>query len=241
MRTSFAVVAIAAFLLARAPVNAALPSSIEDPSGAVSAVSSAIVPPPMTVSVYVAPHIPPPIVARLLNEAADVWRSIGVTFVWVRGPEEVAPYGRAGEDGRYRPLTLRVSIDYERGDRTAETQTALGWIRFDRPDEPDQVIHLSYANAQSLLAKSELAVGTVATMPVLEQELYMARAMGRALAHELGHYLLASKVHTPHGVMQTSRSAAELFGRQRLHFEIDAAQKEVVLSRLMQTTLMTRR
>ena len=33
-------------------------------------------------------------------------------------------------------------------------------------------------------------------MPIFEREMLMARAMGRALAHELGHYFLASKEHT---------------------------------------------
>ncbi len=169
-----------------------------------------------------------------------MWRANGITFLWVPGPEEVAPYGR-GEDGSYRPSTLRVSIDYERGDARRDMQTPLGWIRFDQPDEPDQVIHLSYANATALLEASELVVGEVSTMPRLQRELYLARAMGRALAHELGHYLLASKVHTAHGLMQTGRSAGELFGRQRVHFELDAAQKQLALSRLMQTMTLTRR
>ena len=34
-------------------------------------------------------------------------------------------------------------------------------------------------------------------MPLAQREMLLARAMGRALAHELGHYLLASKIHTP--------------------------------------------
>ena len=40
----------------------------------------------------------------------------------------------------------------------------------------------------------------------------LARAMGRALAHEMGHYLLASKEHTKNGLMQAHRTATEFFG-----------------------------
>ncbi|HWF86592.1 MAG TPA: hypothetical protein VG222_17155 [Vicinamibacterales bacterium] len=240
MRTAIAALTFAATFLPHAPADAAPRSHGEDPSSVPSA-SSARALPPITVSVYVAPHVPQSTVTRLLAEAADVWRPNGITFLWVPGPEEVAPYGRAGEDGRYRPSTLRVSIDYERGDPRRDRLTPLGWIRFDRPGEPDQVIHVSYANATSLLEASALVVGPVGTMPKLERELYLARAMGRALAHELGHYLLASKVHTVHGLMQAGRTAGELFGRERVHFELDAAQKEVALSRLMQTMTLTRR
>ncbi len=240
MRTAIAALTVAAAFLSHAPADAAPRSHSEDPSSAPSA-SAARTLPPITVRVYVAPHVPQSTVTRLLAEAADVWRPNGITFLWVPGPEEVAPYGRSGEDGRYRPSTLRVSIDYERGDPRRDTLTPLGWIRFDQPDEPDQVIHVSYANAMSLLEGSELAVGKVSTMPRLERDVYLARAMGRALAHELGHYLLASKAHTARGLMQTGRSAGELFGRERVHFELDAAQKQLALSRLMQTMMLTRR
>ena len=204
------------------------------------AASSTIALPPVMVSVYAAPHIPASTIARMLAETADVWRPNGVTFVWMRGPEEVAPYGRDGGT-RYRPSTLRVTIDRERGGHTADGQTPLGWILFDRPDEPDQEIHVSYANAEALLDASAAVVGSVSTMPRLERELYIARALGRALAHELGHYLLASKAHTERGLMQTNRSAGEFFGRQRVHFELDETQKQRAVSRLAQTMLLSRR
>ena len=64
--------------------------------------------------------------------------------------------------------------------------------------------------------------------------------MGRALAHELGHYLLASKAHTQRGLMQTQRSASELFSPARIRFEIDAVQRQTVVSRLAGTTVLSR-
>jgi hypothetical protein len=240
MRTFIAGVGVVAALLVQAPVHAASPSRNEDPSGHANA-ASVLAAPPVMVSVYVAPHIAQSLVTHVLAEASDVWRAAGVVFVWTAGAEEAAPYGRSGDVGRYQPSVLRVSIDYERGDVKPDALTVLGWIRFERPDEPDQVIHVSYANAESLLEKSELVVGTLSTMPALQREQYLSRAMGRALAHELGHYLLASKAHTTHGLMQTGRSASELFGRQRVHFDIDTAQKQTALSRLMQQTMLTRR
>ena len=240
MRTFITGIVVMAALLAQTPADAASPSRSEDPSGNANA-ASVLAPPSVMVNVYVAPHIAPSLVTRVLTEASDVWRPTGVTFVWIVDREDGTPYGRGAEARPYQRSTLHVSIDYERGDLKKDALTALGWIRFERPDEPDQVIHLSYANAESLLEKSELVVGTVNTMPGLQREQFLSRAMGRALAHELGHYLLASKVHTPHGLMQTARSAGELFGRQRVHFEIDAAQKQIALSRLMQPTMMTSR
>ena len=98
---------------------------------------------------------------------------------------------------------------------------------------------MSYANAKVLLELAAPAIGRVATMPVLQRETYLARAMGRALAHELGHYLLASKVHTPRGLMQTPRSASEMLSPTRVRFEIDPVQKQAVVSRLTRTTVLS--
>ena len=56
--------------------------------------------------------------------------------------------------------------------------------------------------------------------------------MGRALAHELGHYLLASKVHTERGLLKASRTAAELFGTTRGGFQLDPSQRRQIAARM---------
>jgi hypothetical protein len=69
----------------------------------------------------------------------------------------------------------------------------------------------------------------------------LGRAMGRALAHEIGHYLLASKLHTARGLMQASHTASEFFGADRRSFAIDAAQRQAVAARLRQAPLVVSR
>jgi hypothetical protein len=69
-------------------------------------------------------------------------------------------------------------------------------------------------------------------MPIAERELLLGRAMGRALAHEIGHYLLASKLHTARGLMQATHSASAFFGYPRSGFAVDAAQRQAVVDRL---------
>ncbi len=239
MRTIIAALTVGA-LLATAPIDAAPRAHRGEPSTSLNT-SSARALPPILVGVRVAPHIPSPIVSRLLAEAGDIWRPNGVAFVWLFEPEDGAPDRPASDGERYPASTLRVSIGDERGSASKEAETPLGWIVFDGPGEPEPMIHLSYANASALLTGSEAVVGNVEAMPRLERELFMSRALGRALAHELGHYLLASKAHTRRGLMQTPRSAGELFGRERVHFELDAAQKQLALSRLTETLTLTRR
>jgi len=52
-----------------------------------------------------------------------------------------------------------------------------------------------------------------------ELQMPLGRAPGRALAHELGHYLLPLKTHTPAGLMRGRRSRDEFFAPWRTGFE----------------------
>lgn len=71
---------------------------------------------------------------------------------------------------------------------------------------------MSYANARQFLEVSALVVGPTAQMPGRQREILLSRAMGRALAHEMGHYLLASKVHTMSGLSGSSLAPAQSRG-----------------------------
>ena len=131
----------------------------------------------------------------------------------------------------YRPSTLRVVIGEDRG-IARDHRTPLGWIVFDDERAPQQEIYVSHANAMSLMEAARDVVGVVSQMPMLQRELLLARAMGRALAHEMAHYLLASKVHTRKGVLKASRTASELFSTDRRPFGIDAVQRQEIVARL---------
>jgi hypothetical protein len=172
--------------------------------------------------VSIARGISPALVTRILDEVDHIWRGTGFTFVWQRD---------AG-----LPAALHVSIGDERG-VPVDGQTTLGWIHFDERSVPDPEIHVSYVNALDLLAHSSGVVGVAASMPAAERDMLLGRAMGRALAHEMGHYLLASKAHTAKGLMQTRRSAADLFAADRAHFQIDEAQRSRVAARLQQPVI----
>ena len=148
--------------------------------------------PPMIVTVSAAPDLSPSFVNALLAHADVVWRGTGVVFVWQRDVVRAVT--------TYMPQTLRVVIGHK-ARASEESLLPLGWIVFDDPQSPQNEIYLSYDNARTLLDRSPGVVGVVNSMPRAEIETYLSRAMGRALAHELGHYLSASKVHTAKGLM----------------------------------------
>jgi hypothetical protein len=188
--------------------------------------------PPIVVSVVEAPGVPAAIVTNLLAEAAEIWRAVGVAFRWERSAARGAvPDPRTPDTGPVLPSRLRVIVGNDRG-AARDHRTPLGWIVFEGEHHPLPEIYLSHWNATTLLAASRTVVGIFEQMPLMRREQLIGRAMGRALAHELGHYLLASKVHTKRGVLQASRTAGELFGQSRDAFSVDLWQRHTIAARL---------
>jgi len=220
--TSLAAIVFASLLAGAAPVTASLP--------------------PIAVDVTIAPDVPATLVTRVLEEADAVWRVSGLTFVW--NPHRADRSIAMAASGPVACRALDVVIGHNRGpgpDSERENRTALGWIVFDGPGVPAHEIYVSYENAQAFMAGSRGVVGMIEQMTLAEREMNLARAMGRALAHEIGHYLLASKAHTPGGLMQAVHTASEFFSYQRNGFAIDEAQRQTVAERLRHQPLVASR
>jgi hypothetical protein len=60
--------------------------------------------------------------------------------------------------------------------------------------------------------------------------------MTRAIAHELGHYLLASREHAAHGLMRGQLTADDIMQPRRSSYQLERAQ----VQRLRQGTLVAR-
>jgi hypothetical protein len=193
--------------------------------------------PPIVVAVTVTANVSPSLVSRVLDETDAVWRASGLSFVWRRTPPSAAP--RLDQPSGDVPGTLRIVIGDARG-AAHDGLVPLGWIEFDE-GVPAREIYLSYGNAMEFMRSAQGIVGIIDQMPTLEREIKLARVMGRALAHELGHYLLASKAHTATGLMQASHSAMSFFNRERHGFEVDSAQRQQLVARLRQDPLVVRR
>jgi hypothetical protein len=154
----------------------------------------------------------------VLDEAADIWRAAGLAIVWQR------------ENGvAIKPPVLRVWIGGARGIPNSDS-LAMGWIMFDDNGAPARDIYVSHANAQALLGLMR-DLSATDRMPRAEREVLLGRAMGRALAHELGHFLLASKAHTRSGLMRARRTSSEFFARDTTRFTVDVEQRAKVLRR----------
>ena len=185
----------------------------------------------ITLTVHASPEVPAPIVSGALEEAAVIWRRVGLTLHWTIDDRAGAPRSSGTAD---EVCALRVTIDAA-PPAAAGTMMALGWIAFNA-DEPGEEIHLSFNNAMALL-RDVRGADVALRLTLMERNILLSRAVGRALAHELGHYLLGSREHTRTGLMQTARSASDFFEPGQNRFEIAPAQQRLIASRWMKFSM----
>jgi hypothetical protein len=167
------------------------------------------------VAVFAPRDVTDSLVQRICAEASAIWETAGVAFAC----------HRVGSQVEADDWPLDVTID----DRGAGEQPgrALGWITF-TDNRPDHSIRLSRAHADDLVrATPGLNDRTIAA-----HEMLIGRALGRALAHELGHYLLQSKAHTSDGLMRRVWRSVDSFAADRRGFELTAEQRAVVFGYL---------
>ena len=74
-------------------------------------------------------------------------------------------------------------------------------------------------------------------LPKNMQRLFLERALARAIAHELGHYLLASRQHTAQGLMRGQLTPDDIMQPRRSSYRLDRAQ----VQRLQEGVLLASR
>lgn len=181
----------------------------------------------MVVNVTAATDISRSLVTATLHEADAIWRAAGFRFIWERNPTLAAA-----------ATGLRVVIGGGRS--PASALMPLAWIGFTDEGAPTSMIYVSHANAVTYLTSSRETVGLTDTMTVRQRETYLARAMGRALAHEIGHFLLASRTHASKGLMMATHSAPEFFYAERSAFKIDVDDRRKMAARFTSIYLASR-
>ena len=133
-----------------------------------------------------------------------------------------------------RPITT-VSLILSSGWPPAEAAGGLGWIRFvaDPDPTPAPVLMVSLAATQALVDATDYRGTPVAQRPLTLRRELLARALGRAAAHELGHYLLASRAHAAHGLMRARFKADELVGEAATAFRLEVPERRTLAARLL--------
>jgi hypothetical protein len=151
-------------------------------------------------------------VETVKREVVELWRDYGVDIVW-EGRWEIA-------DPDNKPELFVHFVDRELEAYSHRGPSAVAWILF-LDGVPGNLINVSVAAADRLLQDSPWLDGRpVRVAPQEMQENLIATMTGRALAHEIGHYLLASSKHAKEGLMKPLITPSEFVKISRRHLKL---------------------
>jgi hypothetical protein len=161
----------------------------------VSAGSALVAAEPVSVRLAIdAPAVPESVQQAALAEVARIW----------------TPYGfdvAAGARPSAQPaVAIRVVYDAERRGVGDE----LGDIHFEADGTPSPTITILYGTVVHLAESGEVLGTDPSLLPVSARDGAIGRAVGRVLAHEIGHFLLRSPHHPDSGLMRARFDAAAL-------------------------------
>jgi hypothetical protein len=152
----------------------------------------------------------PRLEAAAMEEVTLIWAAYGVDV------QKLNPNDAAREDA------VRLSVVLaDHADRRMTAAGALGSILF-LDDSPEPTI-LMYPNAiEALVADVRMSEHPSSEWPLALQDAIRGRVLGRALAHELGHFLLRSRQHAEVGLMRPRQSVFDLVAAGRQSFFLSA-------------------
>jgi hypothetical protein len=168
-----------------------------------------------SVGIAVASSTPARPAAGMVAEADAIWRAYGIRVLLLPA--------RAGEIAP--PCDARLTLTFKSPQVRATgadgpSPIRLGSIWFD-DGIPSRAIAI---DADAIAARALEAASSGRPLdrwPPGLAALVTSRALGRVLAHEIGHYLLASPAHSPAGLMRPAFNGRQLADWDRRGFQLD--------------------
>ena len=151
--------------------------------------------------------MPQAFVTAAIEEASDIWAAYGVE-IRMAGVNDAEP-----------DQTVRLAVTLSPPPDSLRTGT-LGSIVF-KGDAPEPTIEL-YPSAASALVAAVAFNSLGEPWPPGLKDRAVARVLGRALAHEVGHFLLRSKRHSTGGLMKAQQVGSDLASPDRRRFALSA-------------------
>lgn len=148
-------------------------------------------------------------------EAARIWQ-----------PHLQLSFARAG-DPRIEPDLTIVITDVVFA-ATNDEAVGIGQIRFSAPGKPMNMVYLSVSGARRLAADAQWRGLALEQTPERVRRTFLAHALGRALAHEIGHFLLRSTAHSTRGLMRPRYLTPELMDESLQPYSLSGAQASVI-------------
>jgi hypothetical protein len=161
--------------------------------------------------------LPPAQLSEALNEMQRIWRAAGVTITAGRYGEPSAPGGAT--------VSLRL---LGTAARKSNGGTVLAWVSLTESGQPAPILFVSLEGIRELLDPVEFRGHPLRKRPQSIRDRLLAMAIGRAAAHELGHFLRPERQHTTHGLMRARYRTSDLIGDSLVPFQVPADERVAV-------------
>ena len=153
------------------------------------------------------------------QEAARVWSRADVSLRWVAASE--LPFGSPDW------LVVRCAAEQMPVNSPEPIEVMpIAAIRF-VDSRPTNTITLSLRNANTLLQRDADRSRDDHGALIPFKEIRLGRLLGRAIAHEVGHFLSRSGAHTSSGLMRRTHTVAALTGASIGPFSVDLDDERV--------------
>jgi hypothetical protein len=153
--------------------------------------------------------------AAAMEEVTRIWATYGVD-VRRANPNDAA------WDGASR-LTVLLADDPDLADHQKRHVAGKVLASISFLDDLPRAKIVAYPNTIAAIVADSTLLGLHASEWAADlREVVMGRVLGRALAHEIGHFLLRSRNHSTIGLMRANPSVADLIGRDRQTFSLSA-------------------
>lgn len=143
-------------------------------------------------------------------EAADIWAPYGVAV------DLAAPWGSAPDDTE----TLTVAIARSASPDSEPWHGTLGVIIFDAGGAPRPRMTVYFDRLIELISGAPAWIANEQHWPRALRDRVIGRALGRVIAHEIGHFVLRSRDHASSGLMRRVQGADELIAPDRSRFAL---------------------
>lgn len=160
-------------------------------------------------------HEPPPALVKWLKlEVAAIWEPYGVMLRW-RSSWGLAPSA---------PAQVSFDVLVDQRDHSTSRGAILGnTTLMVRPDQP-VLVRIDRDAAEALLGSVSFGLLARLTGHTSIGPANVGIALGRILAHEIGHVLLATREHQPHGLMRAAFAAEDLLRASRDAFRLSSTE-----------------
>lgn len=165
----------------------------------------------------------------LMDEATSIWKASGVTVRWTFDVDPAIP----GDV----PSDVQVIVTRAEPGEGLAGRRPLAAIQF-IDGAPTTRITAFPREAERLLSSIYLDDRLLAHRPSALRERTLGRVLGRAVAHEVGHFLFRTSHHTDRGLMRANHRTDDLIGPSRGPFQVIVPQLASCVT--TETSLATR-